>query len=449
MPLLLPGGSAVTAIARLSARASATIQDAQNPTDHNRVTVDQPIEIDDVRVGADAGVDEVVALLALLGEGELTTRLPVTTTRHPLVQAVHGLAERLEADAREAERRVHERTEELAELNADVIRLSEFGNLLQACENFTEAHQVIEHEVGLLFPDLAGALYLFNASRNVLELKASWGGLPLDASMPREHCWALRRGQQHLVPARSPRLSCRHTVERWGDSICYPVTAQGETLGILHLMGRSLQRPGQTLLTPWKQRLGVTMAEQTGLSLANLHMRDTLGQQALRDPLTGLYNRRFVDECIGLEISRTDRRGTALGVLMADIDHFKRFNDMHGHDAGDAILAAVASAILATVRGDDIVCRYGGEELLILLPDVGDGLLARAERIRASVAATTVTHNGSHLPPVTISIGAALYPQHGQRPIDVLRLADAALYGAKHRGRNQVVLAPVPDDVTG
>lgn len=390
-------------------------------------------------------------MLSRLAEGDFAARslVPSASGDASLLHALNGLAERLEANRREMELRVQARTTELEQLNGDVMRLSEFGNLLQACENSEEAFEVIEHEVGLLFPGLAGALYLFNSSRNVLELKASWGELRLDMSLTREHCWALRRGQQHLVMAKSPRLSCKHTHERWGDSICYPMSAQGETLGMLHLMGRSLQQPGQVLLTAGKQRLGITMAEQTALSLANLRMRDSLGQQAFRDQLTGLYNRRFADECIGREVGRARRSGSGLGVLMADLDHFKRYNDLHGHDAGDSILAAVASAVRMSVRSEDIACRWGGEELLILLSDVDeDSLLARAEALRATVATTTITHEGTRLAPVTMSIGAALFPGHGDQFIDVLRLADAALYDAKHNGRNQVCVAARPKLLT-
>ncbi len=395
-----------------------------------------------------AAVREIVAFLGKLSDGDFAHRVPPRA--EPLTRALfdgaNALADRMETERRENDLRTHARSLELDQLHNDVTRLSEFGNLMQACEDISEAYEVIEHEVSLLFPGLAGALYLFNASRNVLELKASWGDLSLDTSLPRENCWALRRGQQHLVFAHSPRLSCKHTLERWGDSICYPMSAQGEILGMLHLMGRRLQDPAHVLLTASKQRLCIAMAEQTALSLANLRMRDTLGQQALRDPLTGLYNRRFVDESLIRETARADRRGASLGILMIDIDHFKRYNDLHGHGAGDAILSAVASAVQNCVRADDIACRYGGEELLVLLYDVDeDALLARADELRTTVAATTVPYNGAHLPPVTISLGAALYPDHGTRPIDVLRIADAALYSAKEGGRNQTVIAPLTD----
>lgn len=393
-------------------------------------------------------MQDAVALVARLAAGDAAARGKAThgDQYDVLIAELNGLAERHEAERSELFGRINDGVRELEQLNEDVVRLSEFGNLLQACENSAEAYDVIEHEVSLLFPGLAGALYLFNASRNVLELKASWGGLELDALFPRSHCWALRRGQRHLVLAETPRLSCRHTIERLGDSICFPMAAQGETLGMLHLMGRSLQHPGRKLLTPGKQRLGVTMAEQTALSLANLRMRDSLSQQAVRDPLTGLYNRRVVDDWAEREMIRAESRNSSVGLMMLDVDHFKRFNDVHGHDAGDAILAAISATVRDQIRSDDIACRYGGEELLVLAADMdGMRLQERAEHLRRAVSQTTVVHGGDTLPPVTVSVGLAMFPQHGRTLRDVLKVADAALYTAKQAGRDRVVFAPIAE----
>lgn len=396
-------------------------------------------------VGADR-LSEVVALLTQLACGALSTRgVPSDADDEvdAVIVGVNMLAEELEASHNELEARVRERTADLQQLNDDVMRLTELGNLLQACGDASEAYEVVQQVVTLMFPGLAGALYLFNPSRDVLERKLTWGNLPAEQMFPREHCWALRRGQRHQVRGETGLLSCQHILERLGNSLCVPMAAHGDTLGMLHLMDRSLQ-PGlhRQLLTEAKQQLAVAVAEQTALSLANLDLRATLRHQALRDPLTGLFNRRFVDEWIEPEIARARHAGTSLGIMMADIDHFKQFNDVHGHDAGDSVLVAVATAIRDSVRAGDVPCRYGGEEFLILMADVDrDNLIARAEQLRKSVARATVAKMGANLPRVTISVGLALYPAHGATPGEVIKKADSALYIAKRQGRNCVVTA--------
>ncbi|MBA3309425.1 MAG: sensor domain-containing diguanylate cyclase [Nocardioidaceae bacterium] len=360
-----------------------------------------------------------------------------------MIVGVNMLAEELEARRSELEDRVRDRTIELEQLNHDIMRLAELGNLLQACGDPGEAYEVIEQVVTLMFPGLSGALYLFNASRNLLEVKVAWGHLPSGQVFPREKCWGLRRGQAHLVMGEALRLSCPHTQQRLGDSICIPMAAHGETLGMLHLMGHNLQ-PGQQgrMLTEAKQQLGVAVAEQTSLALANIQMRAALRQLALRDQMTGLFNRRFVEEWVEREISRADNAGTSLGIIMVDIDHFKQYNDDYGHDAGDAVLGAVAAVIRDSARGGDVPCRYGGEEFLILVADIDrDTLMVRAELLRENVARARVEHLGAHLPTVTVSAGLALYPEHGATQAEVIKEADTALYTAKRRGRNCVVTA--------
>lgn len=224
------------------------------------------------------------------------------------------------------------------------------------------------------------------------------------------------------------------------------MSAHGETIGLLHLIAgdaSSAVTGGQ--LNDAIQRLGVAVGEQIALSLTNLDLRETLRVQALRDPLTGLYNRRFVEDWIEREINRADHAGQALGVIMADIDHFKRVNDVHGHDAGDHILRSVAEVIRGSVRAGDVPCRYGGEEFLILVADADPKTLAAwAEEMRATVAGVRVDHRGLPMPAVTISAGIALYPQDGQTAPEVIDSADAALYAAKLAGRNRVLAAGVP-----
>jgi diguanylate cyclase (GGDEF)-like protein len=397
--------------------------------------------------GLDTGrVDALVAVLTRLASGELGAR-GVTSAAEDDIDAVivgvNMLAEELEANHAELERRVRDRTAEFERLNRDVMRLTEFGNLLQACADPAEAFTVIEYAMGQMFEGLSGALFLYNSSRNLLELRARWGRLQQPETVTPGECWGLRRGQRHFAEAGAPTLSCRHVRERTGDSICIPMAAHGDTNGMVHLIDhRIADHRYEHRLTDARQRLGIAMSEQTALSLANLELRETLRTQALRDPLTGLYNRRFVEDWIRREISRADHSGHQLGVVMADIDRFKHFNDTFGHEAGDRLLRAVAESITHGLRQGDVPCRYGGEEFLLLVPDVTAEIMAvRAEQLRSVVASARIEHQGAPLPGVTMSVGVALYPGHGANATDVVDAADRALYAAKRAGRDRVVFA--------
>jgi len=180
--------------------------------------------------------------------------------------------------------------------------------------------------------------------------------------------------------------------------------------------------------------------------VANIRLRQALRNQSIRDPLTGLYNRRYLEEMLERETRRAVRSEQGLGVLMLDLDHFKKFNDTYGHDAGDTVLRETASFLLKSVRAEDIVCRFGGEEFLVILPQANLKVSqARAERIRSKLRELTVLHQGQPLGMVTVSVGVAELPRHGTTPKELIEAADAALYRAKKAGRDRVMVAePVP-----
>ena len=186
-------------------------------------------------------------------------------------------------------------------------------------------------------------------------------------------------------------------------------------------------------------------AEQVSLSIANIRLREELRNQSIRDPLTGLYNRRYLEETMEREIRRAVRSEQGLGVLMLDLDHFQKFNDTHGHDAGDTVLRETAWFLLKSVRAEDLVCRFGGEEFVVILP-VADLKVtqARAERIRTKLHELTVMHQGQSEGMVTVSVGVAELPQHGTSHHELLGAADAALYRAKREGRDRVAVAKTP-----
>jgi diguanylate cyclase (GGDEF)-like protein len=196
-----------------------------------------------------------------------------------------------------------------------------------------------------------------------------------------------------------------------------------------------------------KQRLAAAVAEQIAMALANLNLRETLRHQSIRDSLTGLFNRRYMEETLERELHRGKRKGAPVGIIMLDLDHFKMFNDTFGHLAGDALLRAVGEFLQARVRGEDIVCRHGGEEFAVILPEASlESTRQRAEHLRDGVKILEVQHRGQSLGTITLSAGVAAFPDHGATAEVVLREADAALYRAKADGRDRVVVAQSPGE---
>lgn len=183
-----------------------------------------------------------------------------------------------------------------------------------------------------------------------------------------------------------------------------------------------------------------TLAEHLALALASLNLRETLRTQSIRDPLTGLFNRRYLEETLERELPRMIRKKASLGVMMADVDHFKRLNDTFGHEAGDAVLRELAQIFRKQLRAEDIACRYGGEEFTLILPEAQiEKVRDRAEQLRQAVEAAEFHFHGQSFGPVTVSIGIASYPKHGATGETLLRAADRALYRAKEEGRNRVI----------
>ena len=191
-----------------------------------------------------------------------------------------------------------------------------------------------------------------------------------------------------------------------------------------------------------KCRLAKILADNIGLGIANLKLRETMHNLSIRDPLTELFNRRYMEEALAQELHRTKRNDAHLAVIMVDIDHFKQFNDNSGHDAGDAVLRALGDFLKTQVRGSDIACRYGGEEfILVLSPATADGAQQRAEKIRQGASLLRVSHANQDLGTITLSLGLAIFPDHGANSAAVIKAADVALYQAKRDGRNRVVMA--------
>ena len=328
-------------------------------------------------------------------------------------------------------------TEEMRQLNEERATLGNMNELLLACASPDEAYDIFGRAAAGLFQSSTGALHIYAAARNQLMPAAAWGEWPSEV-MPfsPESCWGLRRGNYYLGNGTSTP-PCEHAGSvQGGATLCVPLMAYGEVLGVLHLRGAD----ASTLQS--KLQL-VTMANDgLALTLANIKLRQSLKEQSIRDPLTGLFNRRYMTESLEREFARAQRAGTPVAIAMIDVDHFKRFNDSFGHDAGDAVLQELGSFLRRSVRAEDIACRYGGEEFCLVLPQMDHSRARqRAEAIRAGAAALEVKSDGRVLGPVTLSLGLALFPEDGGDTESLVRAADAALYEAKKAGRNRVVLS--------
>jgi len=319
--------------------------------------------------------------------------------------------------------------------------IDELDGLLHSCSTIEEASEVISKEMPRMLSGLPGAIYLYRSSRNHLEMAASWNtpsALTQETSFAPEDCWALKRGALHLMRNSHTDIACAHisaaTVE---SSICAPMIVHGEMIGLLYIEAKRSQIDKS--MTDFSHRI----AEQIGMSLATLQLQQSLRSQSLKDALTGLFNRRYLEAAVEKEISRAKRAGKSLGFIMMDIDHFKKMNDTLGHEAGDRVLQEVGSLLRAQTRGEDIVCRYGGEEFLLLLPGTTlSGTKNRADVLRLAVEKMIVIQSNRTISQnITMSFGIALYPDHGSQWEEVARAADRALYRAKESGRNCVMIA--------
>lgn len=327
---------------------------------------------------------------------------------------------------------------ELRQRNSEVVMLNEMGDMLQSAMSVQNAYSVVGQFSNELFVDCDGGLYIVNPETQTLDLVAAWGkNPPVETGFTPDACWGLRRGQIQTFQSPNQKIRCQHVpVDQEMNYLCVPMLAQTETLGFLHIRGKTGQ-PVDHL-----KQLALMVTGRVGLALSNLRLSETLRSQSIRDGLTGLFNRRYMEEMMARELHRAIRYHRPLSVIMMDIDHFKNFNDSYGHLAGDAILREMGRVIQSQIRREDIACRYGGEEFVIILTEASvQDTVARAERIRLGVKELSVHHGSRVLEGISISLGVAGFPPNGNTPQDLIETADAALYRAKREGRDRVMVA--------
>jgi diguanylate cyclase (GGDEF)-like protein len=328
----------------------------------------------------------------------------------------------------------------------ELTLLGEMEDMLQVCGSPHETYNLLAHFAAKLFGEGSGALRLLRSRKRVLETAVVWGENPPSARpFPAENCSAIKSESADGLPAGT--FPCRHAAAASAaHSLCSPVIGQGELLGSLELvLAAPHGNPKEVQSPDAVRRRAMTLAVHFGRALINLRIRQTLRNVAIRDPLTGLFNRRYLDEVLEREVHRATRANRPLCVIMLDVDHFKLFNDTHGHPAGDALLRSIARMLQSRMRREDVTCRYGGEEFVMILPEAPLVVARqRAEELRAEALRLRLKQDGNAHKPVTVSIGVAALPQDGMNAKELLASADRHLYVAKQAGRDKVVTGNHP-----
>lgn len=365
-------------------------------------------------------------MMILIGMVVLSLTFLIGTSYVGNRQIIH----RVEIEQRKQDERIKLRTNEIELMHR-------LANMLAACNNLVEAQKVVSDMVPRVLGDINGSVSLMRASRNQLTTQLDWGGeWPGSRSFSPDECWSLRKGRAHKAIDEYHSLTCDH-MDNVGlnQTICIPLTAHGNTIGIMHLYFE-----GQTEIDPVTEQLAFSVSEHLGLALANLSLQEKLRSQALSDPLTGLFNRRFFEQKLEEHSMFSSSTGEPLSLLMLDLDHFKRFNDNFGHDAGDFVLKEIASLLKRSVGDEELACRLGGEELAILLPQQNmQQATEMAESICNAVRSLHLEHKGLSLGQLGVSIGVSTYPKPAADSEVLVKQADQALYMAKDTGRSKVV----------
>ncbi|RFZ87487.1 diguanylate cyclase [Shinella sp. WSJ-2] len=373
----------------------------------------------------------MTGIVSRLAKQDYTVEVPVDRRGDEIGEMNEAIevfrANLIERERLDAERRADQHTKDL---------ILQMMHRVQACQNQAELTDVIVRFAPQIFPGLAGGLYVLSEANTSLLRAGAWLEPQHSPTVfPAAECWGLRRGRSHYSSGNGSDVPCQHIDPPGVTALCVPLTAQGDMIGLLYLEEREAEALG-----PAGPRLYLELiAENVGLALANLQLREKLTTLAVSDPLTGLFNRRFLDET--LQRHARDHRHDPLACLMIDIDHFKRFNDQFGHDAGDLVMQFVGQTLRETCAPVGNAFRFGGEEFTALLPYLEEADAADlADTLRSRIGSVTLSHTGQILGTVSVSVGVAASPAGGSVETLVTR-ADAALLEAKAKGRNRTVAA--------
>ncbi len=329
--------------------------------------------------------------------------------------------------------------------------LSQVSEWLYSAKSLEELLLVARKAMSTLIPEAEGSLYIYSESRDTLEVASAWGDNRSIDPVDPDACWALRRGRAYNFGTRAIEFACDHVGTEDHPFFCLPIVADGETIGMLHLRFtsfslRSMDRKMLDIFINHRWNLSLLCAEQMSLAIANVRLRQVLLEKSVRDPLTNLWNRRWLVDTTNKMLAQARTGDGQLSLISIDIDHFKAFNDTFGHEAGDVVLRKSAEVMVDVARDRGAVCRAGGEEFVVLCPGLdGPQAVDLANEIRDGLSALRLTSDGNRLSQITASAGVATYSR-GHTATDLLRASDAALYRAKHLGRNRVVNAADLDE---
>jgi len=345
--------------------------------------------------------------------------------------------------------------EELKEHDRGMSSLNEMDTLLQTCTTIEEALQLITAYCKKLLPLVSGIIYLSDTSNKHFTASATWNEPQTQEKVfyP-DQCWALRQKKIHLFLNKKENIPCSHYARKKLPQIsfCIPLLAQNDLIGLLYIEIQKMDSTEEEkihLALENYQLIMNNMATLIALSIANIRLKDNLRTQSLRDPLTKLYNRAYLNEFLVLEINRAERDNTKLAIVMLDIDHFKSINDTLGHQEGDLILQTIGKVLLKQVRKSDIACRYGGEEFLLMLYDTTlNDATKRVKEIKQSISEIKFHSCEGLVKSITASFGIAIYPDHSRRIHALIKSADQALYLSKQRGRNRITVYELSSNET-
>jgi len=383
------------------------------------------------------------------GGGYVVTFTDVTRER-----AAAEELERAKRAAEAARQKAQDVLEQERARQTEARRLAELDEWLQSCKSLDELYRIVMRFMERLLPGSKGELYLYSNSRDGLVGTCNWNTRDLHRGIAADSCWALRRGRAYEYRAEGLCFTCDHVEDHEHgvavhEYLCVPIIAHGDTVGLLHIRFDPASDTGAAAAATVCQAgdFAIRCAEHISMAIANVKLRDELHDQSIRDPLTGLYNRRYFMDALRREIGVADGGGPGFGLISFDADRFKSFNDNHGHDAGDNVLRAICEKLHAVFDPSAICCRMGGEEFAVCLPGADlDRTEAAAEAMREQIAAQQIRSAHALLPKVTVSAGVVVYAGGGgATPNAVLKAADDALYRAKEAGRNRVCRASPPD----
>ena len=335
------------------------------------------------------------------------------------------------------------KVEEQARLSREAALLVEARDELQLCVSLRQAHDAIVRHFEMLLPGSRGATLTINNSRRMVEIAETWNNPEtLVDGFELEACCGLRAGRARWRSPGRSEVNCTHFLGTTPEHyLCMPLAAHGETLGFVYVECASAAMVEEA---ESKRFLLNEMVELASMAIASLNLKAKLENQSIRDGLTNLFNRRYMESALERELHRAHRRKSKLAVMMIDVDHFKAFNDTFGHEAGDAVLREVAECLRVTTRAEDVVCRFGGEEFIMILPETSAEVAGeRAVLIRKRIGEIQMHFRGDPLRKISVSVGISLYPEVGTSGEDLIREADKALYSAKALGRDRIEINQV------